>query len=253
VPPRRTRRASLVAGRRAGHGAASYAVSLAVFAYLAGFVSLRHAGAARRASRRPAGAALAVNGADRALRAQHSAMARPAFKQPGRGSSLRPPSAAPACWPNLVLAALFAFWRRWAASLVAGAPVAQAVVYGLYAVGWPSCSRPPSCSTADLFRAAPVWLHFRGRPYTTLPVATPLLYSRVRHPIYLGWMIVFWATPTMTLAHLLFAAGLTAYMLRAIRWEERDLIELHPQYAAHRQRVPMLVPRLGRGRTTPAR
>src|SRR5262249_26730396 len=81
-------------------------------------------------------------------------------------------------------------------------------------------------------------------PSTTLRFATPWPYRLVRHPLYVGWLTVFWAAPTMTAAHLLFAAGLTAYILAAVRWEERDLVAAHPEYAAYRRRVPMLLPRL---------
>ncbi|HZL99069.1 MAG TPA: isoprenylcysteine carboxylmethyltransferase family protein, partial [Planctomycetota bacterium] len=229
------------------------AVSLAVFAYLAGFVGnfakpTRLDGPAAG----PLGAALAVNLALIALfGAQHSAMARPAFKR--AWTRIVPAPAERSTYmlaTNIVLAALFAFWRPLGGEVwTLEHPVARGVAYGLYAVGWAVVLTATFLlNHFDLFGLRQVWLHFRGRPYTTLPFATPLFYSRVRHPIYLGWMIVFWATPTMTLAHLLFAAGLTVYMLRAIRWEERDLIELHPQYAAHRQRVPMLLPRLGRAR-----
>jgi hypothetical protein len=64
----------------------------------------------------------------------------------------------------------------------------------------------------------------------------------VRHPLYVGWLLTFWATPRMTSAHLVFASALTIYILAAIRWEERDLADAHPEYAAYRRRVPMLIP-----------
>jgi protein-S-isoprenylcysteine O-methyltransferase Ste14 len=87
-----------------------------------------------------------------------------------------------------------------------------------------------------------VWLQLRGRPYTALQFKTPVLYRYVRHPLYVGWFFAFWATPTMTVAHLVFALATTAYILIAIQLEERDLIAEHPEYAQYRKRVPMLVP-----------
>jgi protein-S-isoprenylcysteine O-methyltransferase Ste14 len=89
-----------------------------------------------------------------------------------------------------------------------------------------------------------VWLHLRGKEYTELKFVTPPLYRIVRHPLYVGWLLTFWATPTMTVAHLVFALGTTAYILIAIRLEERDLVTFHPEYATYRRKVPMLIPRL---------
>jgi protein-S-isoprenylcysteine O-methyltransferase Ste14 len=106
----------------------------------------------------------------------------------------------------------------------------------------------------DLFGLRQVWLFLRGRPYTTLRFATPGPYRHVRHPLYVGWLFAFWATPTMTVAHLFFALMTTAYILVAIRFEERDLEEaLGPSYAEYRRRVPMLVPRFRTRRTATTR
>jgi protein-S-isoprenylcysteine O-methyltransferase Ste14 len=72
-------------------------------------------------------------------------------------------------------------------------------------------------------------------------------YRMVRHPLYVGWLLAFWSAPTMTGAHLVFAVMTTAYILIAIRFEERDLVDAHPEYARYQQEVPMLVPGLGGG------
>ena len=94
-----------------------------------------------------------------------------------------------------------------------------------------------------------VWLYLTGKPYTNLEFRTSLFYRYVRHPLYVGWIIAFWATPTMTGAHLLFATLGTTYMLLAIRWEERDLITLHGhKYESYREQVPKLMPSLTRYR-----
>jgi protein-S-isoprenylcysteine O-methyltransferase Ste14 len=88
-----------------------------------------------------------------------------------------------------------------------------------------------------------VWLYLLGRPYTSLAFRTPLPYNVVRHPLYIGWAIAFWATPMMTLGHLLFALLLSVYMFAASRVEERDLIaHFGHLYEDYRRRVPAFLP-----------
>src|SRR5205085_5422657 len=79
----------------------------------------------------------------------------------------------------------------------------------------------------DLFGVRQVWLYLREEPYTPLQFRTPFLYRYMRHPLYLGWLLVFWSAPTMTAAHLLFAIATTAYIFIAIQFEERDLMKIH--------------------------
>lgn len=103
----------------------------------------------------------------------------------------------------------------------------------------------------DLFGVRQVWFYLRGREITPLPFRTPLLYSQMRHPLYVGWAIFFWATPTMTAGHLLLAVGMTAYMLLAVVFEERDLVaHFGHEYKEYQRRVPMFVS--WRGIRTPA-
>ncbi len=104
----------------------------------------------------------------------------------------------------------------------------------------------------DLFGLRQVYLAAREKPYTNLDFRTRSLYRLVRHPLMLGFLIAFWSAPTMTAGHLLFAVGMTSYILVAVQMEERDLVaELGDQYRDYRRDVPMLLPR-PRGRAPKA-
>jgi protein-S-isoprenylcysteine O-methyltransferase Ste14 len=95
----------------------------------------------------------------------------------------------------------------------------------------------------DLFGLRQVWLYFTGREYTQVEFKETALYRWVRHPIMLGFVIAFWATPDMTQGHLLFAVVTTAYILVGIRIEERTLMALHGEdYGKYRQRISMIIP-----------
>ena len=119
----------------------------------------------------------------------------------------------------------------------------QVVLYALYVTGWLTVLVATFLiNHFDLFGLRQVWLYLRGVAYTPLRFRTPFLYRLVRHPLYVGWLLVFWSAPLMTLAHLVFAIATTAYILLAIQFEERDLVRLHAEYAEYRRRVPMLVP-----------
>lgn len=89
----------------------------------------------------------------------------------------------------------------------------------------------------DLFGLNQVWRHLRGKRQQKIAFVMSMLYRIVRHPLYVGWFFAFWCTPTMTVTHFLFAVMTTAYILVAIRLEERDLIREHPEYADYRRQV----------------
>ncbi|MEL6826890.1 MAG: isoprenylcysteine carboxylmethyltransferase family protein, partial [Pseudomonadota bacterium] len=105
----------------------------------------------------------------------------------------------------------------------------------------------------ELFGLRQIWHHLNGERLPDAKFRQPGLYKHVRHPIYVGWLIIFWATPTMTIAHLLFAVMTTAYILIAVQLEERDLVnELGEDYRKYQRRVPMIIPFL-KFRKSPAR
>lgn len=145
---------------------------------------------------------------------------------------------------NVALIALFSLWQPLGGTIWnVTDPVARGVIYGLAAFGWLTVLVTTFLlNHFELFGLRQVWLNFIGMPYTHLPFKTPGPYAWVRHPLYIGWLTAFWATPTMTIAHLLFAVGTTVYILMAIRWEERDLCDALPEYSEYRRRVPMLIP-----------
>ncbi|MEQ9410907.1 MAG: methyltransferase [Fuerstiella sp.] len=180
---------------------------------------------------------------------QHSVMARPSFKawltrwvpQPIERSTY-------VLATNCVLLLLFWQWRPLGGMVWnVESSMGQIVLWFLFAKGWLTVLITTCLiNHFDLFGLRQVWLYFRGVPYTPLPFVTPGPYRLVRHPLYVGWLMAFWATPTMTIAHLVFALTMTAYILVAIRLEEHDLLVFHRAYADYRRRVPMLIPRWSR-------
>jgi protein-S-isoprenylcysteine O-methyltransferase Ste14 len=119
-------------------------------------------------------------------------------------------------------------------------------VIGLYLLGWLLLLYTTFLiDHFDLIGLKQVWRRLANKTYRDPVFRTPSLYKVVRHPLYIGWLMIFWAAPTMTAAHLLFALATTAYILIAIQFEERDLVSAFGNtYVDYRARTPMLIPRL---------
>jgi protein-S-isoprenylcysteine O-methyltransferase Ste14 len=178
---------------------------------------------------------------------QHSVMARPAFKRLWTRVVTQPIERSTYVLISCAVTALL-MWQWRAIDVVVWHvehTVGRNLLWGLFAAG---CLLVPTVSLMidhfDLFGTRQVWFYLRGREYQPLPFRVPMFYKHVRHPLYLGWALAFWVTPTMTLGHLLFAASLTAYMAIAATIEERDLVSYFgSRYEEYRRRVPMFVPR----------
>ncbi len=234
------------------YGLLSYLMFLGVFMYAVGFlgnlVVPKSVDSPRAGSM---AAALLVNlGLLGLFALQHSVMARPAFKR--WLTRLIPHAAERSTYvlaTNLCLILLFWQWRPVGGVIwTVEHPLGRGLLLGAYAFGWMVVLVTTMLiNHFDLFGLRQVWLYLRGREYTHLRFVTPGPYQWVRHPLYIGWLLAFWATTTMTATHLVFALGATAYILIAIQFEERDLIAFHGRaYAEYRKRVPMLIPRWSR-------
>jgi protein-S-isoprenylcysteine O-methyltransferase Ste14 len=230
------------------YGLASYAVFLVTFLYAIGFVSgLVVPKAIDTGTTAPMTEALIVDLLLMSLFAiQHSVMARKQFKQ--WWTQIVPQSVERSTYvlfASLALILLFWQWRPMPAVIwqIDNAQIAMAII-GLSFAGWLIVlSSTFLINHFELFGVQQVANNLAGQPMKPARFRTPLFYRFVRHPIYLGFIIAFWAAPTMTVGHLLFAAITTAYILVGILLEERDLIDLFgDEYRHYRERVSMLVP-----------
>lgn len=235
-----------------GYGIICYLIFLGVFLYLIGFLGNFGVPKSIDTGEPTATAtALLVDGLLILLFGlQHTVMARPGFKR--WFTRLIPPAVERNTYVLLTCVALgliFWLWRPIDVPIwnVTSSP-ARELLLGIFAFGWVLVLVATFLiNHFDLFGVRQAFLNLRGRPHPQPQFVTPGLYRLIRHPIYAGWMAAFWATPTMTLGHLLFAGGMTGYMLIAIPFEERDLVaSLGPEYAEYRARTPRFLPRLTR-------
>jgi protein-S-isoprenylcysteine O-methyltransferase Ste14 len=178
---------------------------------------------------------------------QHSVMARPAFKAVWTRIVPRPVERSTyVLLSSLALALLYWQWRPIVQPVIwqARAPWLEGLLWALFALGWVIVFISTFLiSHFDLFGLRQVWAYAKGLGDPAAEFRTPLFYKVVRHPIYLGFTIAFWATPKMTLGHLVFALATTAYMLIAIQFEEHDLIGVFgDSYRRYRVQVSMIVP-----------
>jgi protein-S-isoprenylcysteine O-methyltransferase Ste14 len=237
-------------------GLVAYCLFLGVFLYLIGFVA--DLSQLPRTVDHPVGALAAAPaaGIDIALilvfGLQHSIMARAVFK--AAWTRIVPEALERSVFvlfASFALVLLFAFWQPLPAILwdVSETPAAL-LLWVVFVAGWGIVLLSTFLiSHFELFGLTQVWNQLRAAPAVTPTLRQPFFYKFVRHPLYSGFIIAFWATPRMSIGHVLLALGMTIYMIVAIEYEERDLVRLFgSDYETYRTRVGKLTPRLRRAR-----
>jgi protein-S-isoprenylcysteine O-methyltransferase Ste14 len=180
---------------------------------------------------------------------QHSVMARERFKRWWTRLVPAPIERSTyVLFSSLALVVLFVFWRPipqvvWDVEPVWG----RWLLWGIFALGWVVVVVSTELlDSRQLFGLRQVWNYLRDREPAEPSFRTPGLYRWVRHPLMSGFLISFWATPTMTVGHLTFSIGMTAYILVGTTIEERDLLrQFGDRYRRYREEVPMLIPGFG--------
>lgn len=235
------------------YGLVVYVFFLATFVYAIGFVGnlpilpkTIDSGSAA-----PLVETLAVNLALLGLfAAQHSVMARRGFKR--WWTKVVPEPVERSTYvlaATAALALLLWQWRPLAQPVIwsVSDPLGRMVLQGVFWLGWGVLLTSTFLiNHFELFGLRQVWANLRGQAIAAPVFRTPFFYRHVRHPIYLGFVLSFWATPHMTAGHLLFAAACTAYILIGIWFEERDLVaQFGQRYRVYREQVGMLLPKMG--------
>ena len=231
-----------------------YAIFFATFLYLIGFVG--GFGFLPRTVDAPV-TAVSTDAAvviDLALIAlfgvQHSIMARPGFKK--SWTKVIPPVAERSVYvllASIALMVMFLLWQPigsviWSVANPLGRNVLWALFWGGFVLVLISTFL---INHFELFGLQQAWFHTRGHPEAPPELREPSLYRLVRHPMMAGFFLAFWAVPTMTVGHLVLAAGMSVYILIALHYEERDLLNLFgASYENYRGRVGMLLPRFRR-------
>lgn len=237
------------------YGAIAYAIFFFTFCYAAGFTGNLivpksiDTGMPPGAAGEPLALSIAINVALLGLFAvQHSVMARPAFKR--WWTRIVPPAAERSTFVLLASLALIFMvleWRPLPGTVwdLSGA-AAGTLLHAVWGLGWGLVLVSTfQIDHFELFGLKQVWRQLTGRAAPDAQFRTPLFYRHVRHPIYLGFLLGFWATPVMSAGHLLFTAVTSAYILVGIWFEERDLVaQFGQRYRSYRRQVGMLLPRV---------
>lgn len=234
------------------YGVTAYGIFFGAFLYLIGFLANAYVPKGiDDGAQLPTAIALAVDlGLIALFGLQHSVMARPGFKR--RIERWIPASMERSTFvlaASLVLILLLWLWQPLTQAVWQVAdPRLAALLWGVYGAGFLLVLLSTFViDHFDLFGLRQVAMNLLRRRYTHPPFRVTFFYRFVRHPLYLGFLLAFWATPHMTLGRLVFAAGMTAYILIAVRYEERDLVAfLGDDYRRYAERVPMFLPRPGR-------
>jgi protein-S-isoprenylcysteine O-methyltransferase Ste14 len=241
-----------------GFALVAYAIFFATFLYLIGFVG-NLPDLPVTVDKGPAGpvaTALIINVALISLFGiQHSVMARQGFKKAWTRTVPEPiERSVYVLFASAALIILFSFWRPIDGTVWDVAdPTGRMILWALFGAGWLIVLLSTFLlNHFELFGLQQPWLHLRGQTARPHELRQPLFYNWVAHPLYSGFFLAFWATPTMSYGHLLLSVGMSTYMLIAIRYEEKDLIAYYGDaYRSYRSRVGMLIPGIGR-RSPPA-